>query len=237
VGSALVWFSSSGTKHCLRVRPQAITWPSGSEIAPDLAADVIDDFARGNGVFAVSLDGPQGWRDPDAPPSQGFGRACEKSAHTPGKTGAYGRTYPRNQVGWISFSIRVFDRLIEHGAAQLANAPGELPYPSPLSGAYLLVECFPTVTWRSSGLAPLPAKRRRPNIATFASALASRWRLPALGSTLGHDDLQAVVAALPAAALFGAGSPIDHGVPARVHPSRGAIPAHRVEGIIWDARP
>ena len=41
------------------------------------------------------------------------------------------------------------------------------------SGHYYVLECFPTVTWRSAGLAPLPAKSKRPNTLTFASELAS----------------------------------------------------------------
>jgi hypothetical protein len=234
VGSALLSFQAGPAHDCLRVVPNAISWPSKVVLTPTAVADAIDEFAREHQVVAVSLDGPQGWRDPNATPTQGVGRACEQSARTPGKTGTYGRTFPTNQLGWISFSIEVFDRLLEHAPNRLVNSPGRL---SLRRGDYHVLECFPTVTWRSGGLESLPAKSKHPHVRTFAAALARRWRLPSFVSTLGHDDLQAVVAALPAAALLGAGTPITHGVSAHVLPANRKIPEHRVEGIIWDARP
>jgi hypothetical protein len=175
VGTALLTFAQDAPRAWRRAVPRAVPWPAGSALTPTALADVIDEFARENNVTAVSLDGPQGWRHPGAHPTQGVGRACERSAHTPGKTGTYGRTYPSNQVGWISFSIDVFDRLLQRTSVHLVNGPGTLPQAAPPSGEYFLLECFPTVTWRSSGLAPPPAKSKRPNTATFASGLARRW--------------------------------------------------------------
>jgi hypothetical protein len=106
-----------------------------------------------------------------------------------------------------------------------------------VQGAYYLLECFPTATWRSSGLVPLPAKRRRPDTAAFWDALVRRYDLPAVDPAPGHDDLQAVVAALVAAAVLGGVEPIPHGLPALRLDEAAGVPRHRVEGIIWDARP
>lgn len=237
VGNALVTFGHGSQNSWTTVAPGAVPWPVSSPLTAASLADSIDQFASENHVAAVSIDGPQGWRDPEAPASQGVGRACEKSARTPGKTGPFGRTYPGNQVGWISFSIELFERLLNREHVHLANNVDALPLPLLPGGHYYVLECFPTVTWRSAGLAPLPAKSKRPNTPAFASELASRWSLPSFVSVLGHDDLQAVVAALPAATLLGAGQPVPHGVPSWTVPASDSAPRHRVEGIIWDARP
>lgn len=238
VGSALVTFVPGNCKSWTKVDPGVVPWPLSSPLTAASLAKTIDAFARENDVAAVSIDGPQGWRDPKAPASQGVMRACEKSARTPGKTGPFGRTSPPNQLRWISFSIELFELLLAMGHVHLANSARALPLPLLPSGHYYVLECFPTVTWRSSGLAPLPAKRKRPNTRHFYSQLASRWGLPSLSPAIhiGHDDLQAVVAALPAASLLGAGRPVPHGVPSFVLPSM-SVPQHRVEGIIWDTRP
>ena len=91
---------------------------------------------------------------------RGVGRRCEYEARTPGKTGEYGKTYPGNYAGWTRFSIEVFQGLLAHGKAFLVN---EVPQDSltPLDeGTYYLLECFPTSTWHTSGLIPLPGHRR-----------------------------------------------------------------------------
>ena len=206
-------------------------------MTPRGLAEAIDDFAQRQEVAAVSLDGPQGWRNPSAAESQGVGRACERSSSTPGKTGCFGTTFPANQVGWISFSIAVFDHLLSLEHVRLANdaQAGHLVRRPP--GEYYVLECFPTVTWRTSELMPLRAKKKHPDTSPFADALAARWHLRGLELAVGHDDLQAVVAGLVAASLSGWGTPIAHGTPASTW-SNGAYTAHhRIEGLIWDARP
>ena len=190
-----------------------------------------------NGLSIVSIDGPQGWRDPDSPPAQGVGRLCEQSAHTPGKTGVFGQTYPSNQVGWISFSITVFELLTSLGHVRLVDDPELTALEPPASGEYYVMECFPTVTWRSAGLTPLPGRSKRPDARDFARRLGRRWQLSSLDLPIGHDDLQAIVATLPAVALLGCGQPIAHGTSSAIVPPQGEAPAHRVEGIIWDASP
>ena len=155
-----------------------VTWPRSEPLTPERMALAIDEFARERGVAAVSLDGPQGWRHPEAPLDRpGVGRACEKSARTPGKTGVEGLTYPADQLGWIRFSISLFDELLRFPHTDLANDPGAIPLASPPAGRYVVLECFPTSTWRSSGLQPLPAKAKRPDLEHHAEALSQRVRI------------------------------------------------------------
>ena len=236
IGAALLTFTPE-ERSWKKIVPSVIPWPNEKALTPTALAEAIDNFAQANRVMAVSIDGPQGWRDPAAPAARGVGRGCERHALTPGKTGPWGRTYPSNQIGWISFSIETFDRLLERPHVHLVNDPKDLPRSPRPEGEYFLLECFPTVTWRSCGLNPLPGKGKRPDTAPFASRLATCWGLPPFPPPVGHDDLQAVVAALPAAALLGVGVPIAHGVSARMLPACDHIPEHRVEGIIWDAHP
>lgn len=62
--------------------------------------------------------------------------------------------------------------------------------------------------------------------------------VPQNPSGADHDNLQAIVAALPAAGLTGGPCrAIPNGIPARYIAARNRTPAHRVEGIIWDATP
>ncbi len=230
-GSALVSFDRDSARF-VSVSPGAIAWPSSPLTARSLA-DAVDAFAREHGVGAVALDGPQGWRAPEtAPELPGVGRRSEYRCRTQGKTGVYPQTYPRTQRAWIELCIEVFDALLEKPGVVLAEERGAS---APASG-YLLLECFPTSSWRASGLTPLPGKRKRPALAPFVSALSRAFALPAF-STSSHDDLQAVVCALVAAAAIG--GPAD----AIVHGDRSRSVVHgdgrsrRVEGVIWGARP
>jgi hypothetical protein len=231
VGTALVSYSADATA-ATAVEINPVAWPTHEEVTSTALTETLDIFLRAREVAAVSIDGPQGWRDPDAPISQGMGRACEKSARTPGKTGTPGITWPRKQVGWITFSIRVFDELLGRPHARLINDL-KCRRLEPPRGGYWVLECFPTATWRSSGLLPLPAKGKRPSVVAFSNLLRVCWKLPESATTSDHDGLQAIVASLPAATLLGAGEPIAHGRPATVLPNQNV----RVEGIIWDAHP
>ena len=60
---------------------------------------------------------------------------------------------------------------------------------------YVVLECFPTSIWRASGLTPLPAKAKKPDLQEHYRALAAAFSLPPAQMT-SHDDLQAIVAAL-----------------------------------------
>ena len=231
VGSATVEFDAEAGRFT-RVVAGAIRWPA-SPLTPGALADAIDAFARRKGVRAVALDGPQGWRDPATPlDAPGVGRRCEYECRTQGKTGAYPRTFPGTQRGWIEFCIEVFANLL--GRPWVVQA--DLAAGARRASAYAVLECFPTSVWRSSGLVPLPAKSRRPDLAPYLKSLTAAYRLPAT-IVANHDDLQAVVAAISAAAAVG--GPVvalPKGTPARLVPRAHGSPL-RVEGYIWDAKP
>lgn len=206
--------------------PAPIAWP-GTPLTPEALAFAIDNFARKNSVSAVALDGPQGWRDPDTALNlPGVGRRCEYLCRAQGKTGVYGRTYPGTQRNWIEFSIELFKQLLSLPGVILADREGVRA-----AEGYLVLECFPTSAWRSSGLRPLPGKSKKPALGVYRDSLSDAYELPAF-ETDRHDDLQAVVAALSAVgAVGGPVLAVPQGVPSRV------VATGRVEGLIWDVTP
>jgi hypothetical protein len=230
-GSAIIEFDPDAQAFT-SVQAPAIGWPN-VQLTPGALAEAIDEYVRANDICAVALDGPQGWRDPatalDAP---GVGRRCEHECATQGKTGTYKRTFPANQLAWIEFCVETFAALLAKPDVQLADPKGPL---RPPAAGYVLVECFPTSAWRSSGLKPLPGKAKRAPLEPYITALADAYGLPGQFAVAGHDDLQAVVAALTAsAAVGGPARPLAKGVPA----TRASDPvAHLVEGYIWDIEP
>lgn len=240
-GTALLSFNDGENPQWRAAATGVIDWPAGA-VSAEAMAESLDSFAIERKVQALSLDGPQGWRDPEAEERPGVGRWCEYLARTQGKTGTYGITYPGTQAGWIRFCISVFEALVTTGHGILVNDPDPLRLPRPASGTYWLVECFPTHTWRTSILTPLPGKSARPpaDLPTWAATLWSRYDLPSVGHWAGsHDDLQAVVAGLPAAGLLGGPCvPIPLGNCGHwVDAQDAGAPRHWVEGIIWDAAP
>jgi hypothetical protein len=136
-----------------RVTPAAIRWPS-DEYSPSALANAIDEHARKHRVIAVSLDGPQGWRDPSTPVgTPGVGRRCEHMCRTQGKAGQFGVTYPGNQRAWFEFCTALFDELLRKPNVVLKNDGAPLP-----REGYVVLECFPTSVWRTSGLTALPER-------------------------------------------------------------------------------
>jgi len=239
IGSAVLSFDDTQWVRCTI---GAIAWPT-SPCDAEAIADTILSFALKSDISAISLDGPQGWRDP-ATPGAFVGRECERVTRTPGKTGTFGVAVPRTWIHWIQCSIEVFDRLLRAEDAVLANSP-ESHGPTTLpDGKFYVLECFPTSTWRQAGLRPLPGHGIDvQTIKRFTGDLQAAFSLPDIvtGSAHNqgeHDNLQALVAALPAAGLLGGSCrAVPKGLPARMIAGLGEIPRHRVEGIIWDAMP
>ena len=229
IGSALVGFDRHRFTEAM---PGAITWPA-ADLTPSAAADAIDAFARARGVAAISIDGPQGWRDPAAPARRkGVGRACEYATRTPGKTGTHGVAYPSTFLRWIQFSIDVFADLLARPDVALLNDPGGDP--AVCQTGYWLLECFPTSTWRTSGLTALPGHGKAPAdvVEEYARRLVQVYALPSSAITRNHDHLQAIVATLPAVGSFGGPALAQaSGEPAR------SVDGVLVEGLIWDAAP
>jgi hypothetical protein len=203
-------------------------------------SNAIRQFVHDEGIAAVSLDGPQGWRLPNVENRRGVGRWCEFQARTQGKTGEFGRTYPGTQQPWIRFCIDVFSALLEDDNVLIVNDPS-CGIVKTLSCGFWLIECFPTSTWRTSGLKALPGKSRmrRQAVDPWWQMLRDSYQLPkGTGWTGTHDDLQALVAALPAAALLGGPCvAVPRGLAGAITPSTQTTPAHWTEGIIWDCSP
>ena len=234
IGNAALTFDSV-SRTPQSVQAGVIQWPAHALTTKELAM-AIDHYARANGVCAVALDGPQGWRDPATPQgTRGVGRRCEYECRTQAKTGVYPMTFPRNQRPWIEFCVDVFAELLKQESVLLADpivehsAPGE---------GYLLVECNPTSAWRESGLVPLPGKSKKPLLDPFLDSLAKTYGLPPAAAPINsHDDVQAVVAAIVAASIVGGPAvPISTGIASKtITDERGA--RRRVEGFIWNVRP
>ena len=248
-GSALLQFHAE-SRAFTGVVPGAITWPAAdTPLTPQALAEVVHVFARREHVRAVALDGPHAWRNPLTPADvPGVGRRCEYLCRTQGKTGVYPITYPGTQFAWINFCIEVFDALLAQPGVRMADVlEAGLPPTGDATGGpragdaravgdgYVVLECFPTSIWRASGLPPLPAKVKRPDVQAYYEALAAAYALPPVQVT-SHDDLQAVVAALAGvAALGGPVQALPRGEACWMaeHPDG----PRRVEGFIWDAAP
>ncbi len=231
VGSATIEFDDAANAFT-RVVAGAMRWPEGA-LTPDALVDAIDAFARRKGVCAVALDGPQGWRDPSTPEgTRGVGRRCEYQCRTQGKTGASPRTFPGTQRAWIEFCVEVFARLLARPGVVLADPAAA----ADAASSYVVLECFPTSAWRSSGLIPLPGKAKRPELAPYLGTLVTTYGLPPTTART-HDDLQAVVAALAAVgAVGGPAVAAPKGVVASMIAIPGGLPI-RIEGYIWDVKP
>jgi len=231
-------FTVNGQVHWTDARTDVVGWPT-APISAKTMAEVLDAAALELSVAAVSIDGPQGWRDPQA--RRSFpGRLCELQARTPGKTCVYQKTLPGNYSGWARFSIDVFQHLVVLGHARLVNEPTQTSLEPLELGQYYLLECFPSSTWRCSGLTQLPGHSAAPPdvVEDYSRKLIDCFGLPTGALTNHHDHLQAIVSALPAAALLrGPCSPIPRGEAARTQFAAGVAPVHQIEGLIWDAQP
>ena len=72
-------------------------------------AHALDRYCRKHRVTVLMLDGPQGWRYPDSQIQHM--RLCERVLNTPGKTGTVGQVKPQTYLGYIQFSIELFQIL------------------------------------------------------------------------------------------------------------------------------
>jgi hypothetical protein len=240
-GTALLEFVSKPEPRWLSCTTNVVQWPK-SAISASAIAEAIHQHVIAHRVAAVSIDGPQGWRDPDRQDQGSIHcRLCEQRTRTPGKTGPFGVVLPATWTRWVTFSIEVFDALLQKPGVHLVNDATVARLNACAAGEYHLMECFPTSTWRTAGLDPLPGHRNAPPsvVEQHAHDLQKRLLLPGGAVTDHHDHLQAVVSALPAAGLLGGPcEPIARGLPSRMHRcvDAGGPPFHRVEGLIWDAR-
>ena len=233
-GSAVITFDAP-SRTFRSVQPAAIEWPTADLTAQNLA-NAINSYAREHAICAVALDGPQGWRDPStAEGTPGVGRRCEYECRTQAKTGVYPLTFPGNQRPWIEFCVDVFAELLAKDGVRLADPAAPR---SATDAGYTLLECNPTSAWRTSGLTPLPGKSKKPLLEPYFVSLAGAYALPRPAATVrSHDDLQAIVAAIVAAAAVGGPAlAISTGVASALSDD-GSDVRRRLEGFIWNIRP
>jgi hypothetical protein len=219
VGSAVVVLQPDGR---LTSNTPAIAWPSGNLEAKELACQ-IDTYCRDQGIRAVGLDGPHAWKNPLSI-RPGAGRWSEYLVRAQGKTCQPGHALPRTQLRWTIFCIEVFDALLAKPDVCLAQPEG-----MPTGCSYAVMETYPTAIWKALGLRSLPGKASASSaqVACWSQELSGRLGLQ-MADGIGHDDLQAVVAALPALAL--AGGPLR----AEAHGDAVVERDHcRLEGYIW----
>ncbi len=154
----------------------------------DELADALEDIARREGATRFLIDGPQGWKGPNT--GEIHSRKCERELATQGKTGLPGITKPGNYVGFITFSIDLFDELDERGWLRLDDD-------ADLRTSRLALESFPTAAWRALGLTPLPGKAKARPIDVLAKLNELRGLFPLdTPEDLTHDELQALVSGL-----------------------------------------
>jgi hypothetical protein len=117
------------------------------------------------------------------------------AVRAPGKTGLPpDGVKPRTYLGFTTFSIALFEALLEGTDWALPGDPAAPP------NARVVTESFPTAGWRALGLSPLMAKGR----ASVADVQDAGARLQArTGITLEqvrtHDQLQAAVGGIAGA--------------------------------------
>lgn len=233
IGSASLTMASD-----ISVRTPAIEWPSGDLQASRLAEKIVRCVDE-QSISVVSLDGPHAWRSPSADPNRpGVGRLAEYEAKCQGKTGLYGKTFPSTQIRWTQFCIEVFDHLISAGG-KLVNDATWTRVPLLERGRFWVHECYPTDVWKRNQLKALPSKSKvgkdRNALKLYARQLCEVFGLTDFSDrAYSHDDLQAVVAALPAASLLGyLGTPVAMGIPAALYLDPATQNSYSTEGLIW----
>jgi hypothetical protein len=168
---------------CVPVRLARLGW-TGRPVAAQLA-HFLADFCESIGAALIVIDGPQAWKAAENGCS--YSRVCEHRLSTQGKTGLPGSSKPGTYMGFISFSIKLFDHLQHLGWPRL-TARGQ---------RHVAAESFPTSAWRSLGLRALPGKQGATGeaVSEHATLLSKRYGI-AYQEAPTHDELQAVVAGL-----------------------------------------
>ena len=178
------------------VEPIHLVSDSGLSGRPDatvLAEFLVKRAAEINATI-ILIDGPQAWKS--AHNGLEHSRLCERELAAPGKTGLPGTTKPANYLGFIQFSIDLFDELEARGWPRLQAAKPQFP------ADHVAVESFPTAAWRSLKLTPLSGKQKASAEDVAGKLRELREQFPLnITSDLNHDEVQALVAGLAGLAL------------------------------------
>lgn len=240
IGTAMLSFEPGGD--AMHVETDVISWPTGKPDVKSIARIVANHVERYE-IHAVAIDATLAWREPEpdiGPPRPGVGRWAERLLHTQSKTGPPGRTFPKTQQRWTQLGIELGQLWLQTAVADLVEVTRDQPCETLNTGRFYLLESYPTATWRAAGCKPLPGKstfrKGGEDLQQWKRQLAERFDLQWPGEVTTHDDLQAVVTALPAVAWLG--GPVHaqaFGLPMRW---REAVnPPQPFEGLIWIARP
>lgn len=242
VGTAMVAFDVN--QNVISVETAVLEFPNDPPAVRTLAR-MLAAYIEQHDIHALAIDATLAWREPtddltryQHPPRPGVGRWAEKLLRTQSKTGPLGVTYPKTQSRWTNFGIELAQTLIHSGVAEIVNDSHAAELPPLSRGRAYILESYPTATWRASGLKPLPGKSTFKStgetIERYIDSLVKHYPLQGLSADASHDDLQAVVAALPAVAILG--GPCDalaYGLPMQYVGN----PPHPVEGLVWIAQP
>ena len=191
IGVAVVTCDADGPRESLTAR--AVPVPlSGRPSVPALAS-WLRDVCEAHDVHCLCIDGPLGWRSPET--DSPHCRVSERAVRAPGKTGLPpDGVKPRTYLGFTTFSIALFEALLDSSHWALPGDPTAAPH------ARVITESFPTAGWRALGLSPLMAKGRASSADVQDAAARLQMRT---GITLEqvhtHDQLQAVVGGIAGA--------------------------------------
>ncbi len=159
---------------------------SGAPSVLDLAV-ALNAFCSEHNVTTLLIDAPHAWKDPKS--GVQHMRIAERVLNTPGKTGTVGHVKPGTLLNFTIFSVALFQTMRkEYGWNLLTSRWTENK-----QNRYI-VESFPTASWRTLGLDPLPGKSRarKADLKAWRDQLqqATGYSLP---EKLSHDELQAAV--------------------------------------------
>lgn len=191
IGVALVTYDVSGDHESLTARAFDVPLSGRPSVGPLVAW--LREMVVAHDVRCLCIDGPLGWRSPDT--DSLHCRLSERAVRAPGKTGLPpDGVKPRTYLGFTTFSIALFEALLDSAEWALPGDPTAAP------NARVVTESFPTAAWRALGLSPLMAKAR----ASVADVQDAGARLQAhTGITLQqvrtHDHVQAVVGGIAGA--------------------------------------
>ncbi len=244
------------------VRP--IAWPA-VPLTPKRLVDTLMQFARSQGVSAIGISGPQAWRSPKGTRVPGGVHALRKDwsdpiermvrkgagrwadnqdpTHWQRPVGTFRKVKPPLTAKYVEFCIQVWEALRHQPDTHLLNDQDRHPASDDRPRErILLLESSTKSAFRGVprlgrvyGHIRSTSVRDVPDLFELAR---EAYGLPPAPLVLA-SDLEALGAGLPAAAVCGGPCevPPPAGTPAFDAQASETVPAHRVEGLLWSAKP